>query len=107
MSALTLSASGPLARSIVRFVDNRAALFGLAVLVPMLLAILTYPLWLPYKPNDIDLLAMNAGPSATHWFEVSEADYAGFRSLSASMALAMALPVAIAEKRRSLMRSSK
>jgi peptide/nickel transport system permease protein len=68
MSALTISASGPLARSIVRFVDNRAALFGLAVLVPMLLAILTYPLWLPYKPNDIDLMAMNAGPSATHWF---------------------------------------
>ena len=43
--------------------------------------------------------------SATHWFEVSEADYAGFRSLSASMALAMALPVAIAERRRSLKRS--
>lgn len=42
--------------------------------------------------------------SATHWFEVSEADYGGFRSLSASMALAMALPVAIAEKRRSLQR---
>lgn len=37
---------------------------------------------------------------ATHWFEVAEADYGGFRSLSASMALAMALPVAIAEKRR-------
>lgn len=68
MSALTLSASGPLARSIIRFVDNRAALFGLAVLVPMLLVILTYPLWVPFKPNDIDLLAMNAGPSATHWF---------------------------------------
>ena len=44
---------------------------------------------------------------ATHWFEVSEADYAGFRSLSASMALAMALPVAIAEKRRSLERAGK
>lgn len=43
--------------------------------------------------------------SATHWFEVSEADFAGFRSLSASMALAMALPVAIAERRRSLKRS--
>ncbi len=43
--------------------------------------------------------------SATHWFEVSEADYAGFRSLSASIALAMALPVAIAERRRSLRRS--
>lgn len=37
---------------------------------------------------------------ATCWFEVAEADFAGFRSLSASMALAMALPVAIAERRR-------
>jgi len=34
------------------------------------------------------------------WFEVVEADHAGFRSLSASMALAMALTVSIAEKRR-------
>ena len=45
--------------------------------------------------------------TATHWIEVSEADYAGFRSLSASMALAMALPVAIAERRRSLKRTTK
>lgn len=37
---------------------------------------------------------------ATHWFEVAEADFAGFRSLSASMALAMAIPVGIAERRR-------
>ncbi|MDX3927371.1 MAG: MurR/RpiR family transcriptional regulator [Shinella sp.] len=44
---------------------------------------------------------------ATHWFEVSEADYGGFRSLSASMALAMALPVAIAEKRRSFGRAGR
>jgi DNA-binding MurR/RpiR family transcriptional regulator len=34
------------------------------------------------------------------WFEIVEADHAGFRSLSASMAFAMALTVAIAEKRR-------
>ncbi|GLQ56318.1 MurR/RpiR family transcriptional regulator [Devosia nitrariae] len=34
------------------------------------------------------------------WFEVAEADHAGFRSLSASMAFAMALTVSIAEKRR-------
>jgi DNA-binding MurR/RpiR family transcriptional regulator len=34
------------------------------------------------------------------WFEVVEADHAGFRSLSASMAFAMALTVSIAEKRR-------
>jgi DNA-binding MurR/RpiR family transcriptional regulator len=38
--------------------------------------------------------------SATHWLEVAESDFAGFRSLSASMALAMALPVAVAEHRR-------
>ena len=68
MSALAQPSSGPLARALTRFVENRAALCGLAVLAPMLLAILTYPLWLPYKPNDIDLLAMNAGPSAQHWF---------------------------------------
>ncbi|MBB3460015.1 MurR/RpiR family transcriptional regulator [Rhizobium sp. BK377] len=42
---------------------------------------------------------------ATHWFEVAEADFAGFRSLSASMALTMALPVAIAERRRKLQHS--
>jgi DNA-binding MurR/RpiR family transcriptional regulator len=34
------------------------------------------------------------------WFEVAEADHAGFRSLSASMAFAMALTVGVAEKRR-------
>ena len=39
---------------------------------------------------------------ATHWFEIAEADFGGFRSLSASMALTMALPVAIAERRRKL-----
>jgi len=36
------------------------------------------------------------------WFEVVEADHAGFRSLSASMAFAMALTVGIAEHRRRL-----
>lgn len=37
---------------------------------------------------------------STLWFELVEADHAGFRSLSASMAFAMALAVAIAEERR-------
>ena len=37
---------------------------------------------------------------ATHWLEVAEHDFAGFRSLSAGMVLAMALPVAVAERRR-------
>ena len=37
---------------------------------------------------------------AVAWFEVVEADFAGFRSLSATMALAMALTVAVAERRQ-------
>lgn len=68
MSVLTISSSGPMARAAGRFVQNRAAMFGLVLLTPLLLAVLTYPLWLPYKPNDIDLLAMNSAPSWQHWF---------------------------------------
>ncbi|WP_315925706.1 MurR/RpiR family transcriptional regulator [Mesorhizobium sp. SP-1A] len=37
--------------------------------------------------------------SAKVWFEVAEADCAGFRSISATMALAMTLVVAVAERR--------
>lgn len=37
---------------------------------------------------------------ASIWFEVAEADFAGFRSLSATMALAMALTVSVGERRR-------
>ncbi|OLP62222.1 RpiR family transcriptional regulator [Xaviernesmea oryzae] len=40
--------------------------------------------------------------SSRLWFEIVEADHSGFRSLSASMAFAMALTVAVAEKRRRL-----
>ena len=36
------------------------------------------------------------------WFELMEADHAGFRSLSASLTLAMALTVSLAERRRQL-----
>ncbi|MEX3009850.1 MurR/RpiR family transcriptional regulator [Hoeflea sp. TYP-13] len=39
---------------------------------------------------------------STEWLEIAEADYAGFRSLSASMALCMTLPVAIADARQRL-----
>lgn len=38
--------------------------------------------------------------NAKCWFEVAEADFEGFRSLSATMALAMAIPVGVAEMRR-------
>lgn len=38
--------------------------------------------------------------SSREWFELAEADHAGFRLLSASMAFAMALTVAVAEERQ-------
>lgn len=60
-------AKGPLHRALDRFITNRAALVGLGILVPILLAVCTYDLWWPYAPNDIDLLALNRGPSASHW----------------------------------------
>jgi len=69
MVALALSRSnGPLARALARFVTNNAALGGLAILAPLLLAVLSYDLWWPFAPNDIDLRALNRGPSAVHWF---------------------------------------
>jgi peptide/nickel transport system permease protein len=59
--------NGPLARAFRRFASNRAALAGIAILVPMLVLIVCYPLILSHKPNEIDLLALNKGPSAAHW----------------------------------------
>ena len=59
---------GPMARALHRFAHNKAALFGVCIILPMLAMILSYPLWWTFKPNDIDLLAMNSGPTATHWF---------------------------------------
>jgi peptide/nickel transport system permease protein len=69
MFARTISHSpGPLARAFERFLLNRAAIAGICVAIPMLLVILSYPLWWTFQPNDIDLLAMNSGPTARHWF---------------------------------------
>lgn len=56
--------------------------------------------------NQVPIIAITDSafsPLATYstlWFEIVEADYAGFRSLSASVALTITLPVAIAQNRR-------
>jgi peptide/nickel transport system permease protein len=69
MAAIAISRNnGPLTRALARFVTNGAALGGLVILVPLLLAVLSYDLWWPFAPNDIDLRALNRGPSAVHWF---------------------------------------
>lgn len=68
MTSLTKTRSaGPIRRAMSRFLDNGAAVTGAGILIPILLFTLTYDLWWPYKPNDIDLLAMNQGPSSAHW----------------------------------------
>lgn len=59
---------GPIARSLDRFLLNRAAFAGLCMITLVIMAILSYPLWWSFKPNDIDLLAMNAQPGPRHWF---------------------------------------
>lgn len=67
-AAISASRRGPIARALGRFVTNRMALLGLTVFIVILMAILSYPLWWAYTPNQIDLRALNKGPSASHWF---------------------------------------
>lgn len=62
------ASKGPWARAWARFRNNNAAMAGLAILVPILLAVLTYPLWWGFAPNDINLRALNQPPNATNWF---------------------------------------
>jgi DNA-binding MurR/RpiR family transcriptional regulator len=39
-------------------------------------------------------------PLAKHWFEIQEANFEGFRSMAATLSLAMALTVAVAEQQK-------
>jgi len=72
MTAITQTASasqarGPLRRALARFFTNRAAIVGLVIFVPILVAVLTHQWWWPLGPNTIDLTALNKGPTAKHW----------------------------------------
>jgi peptide/nickel transport system permease protein len=58
---------GPLLRALGRFFTNRAAIVGLFIFVPIVVAVVTYQWWWPYGPNTIDLTSLNKGPSAKHW----------------------------------------
>lgn len=63
----TVRPNGPWRRAWQRFQGNRAALAGLAILVPLLILVLAGPYLWPIAPNAIDLRALNKPPSATHW----------------------------------------
>lgn len=57
----------PTRRALGRFARNRAALVGLVLLALLLGLVASYPWWVGYGPNSVDLLARNAGPSGKHW----------------------------------------
>lgn len=58
----------PLNRASSRFTSNGAARVGVLILLPLLVALLSYDFWWPFAPNDIDLRSLNMSPSSTHWF---------------------------------------
>lgn len=58
---------GPIRRAVERFISNVPAVVGLVVMLIVIVLSLTYQWWWLYSPNDIDLRAMNQGPSITHW----------------------------------------
>jgi peptide/nickel transport system permease protein len=51
-----------------RFLQNRLAVFSLALLALMFIAAYAVPPILPYSHNDIDFYALQAAPSPEHWF---------------------------------------
>jgi peptide/nickel transport system permease protein len=56
----------PTRRALQRFIRNRAALAGLVGIVVLLVLVTSYPLWLGFGPNSVDLLARNAAPGGRH-----------------------------------------
>jgi DNA-binding MurR/RpiR family transcriptional regulator len=94
---------GGLAAEAAGFADKRDAVFAISF-APY--ASETVALTEGVATRGVPLVVVTDGPfsplarRASVWFEVVEADVEGFRSLSASFALAMTLTVAVAESRR-------
>lgn len=65
-SSARVRSQGPFLRAVRRYGANRAAVAGLAILLAMLVLILAGPAFMPFGPNDIDLLAVNHAPAVPH-----------------------------------------
>ena len=76
-AASTASAQGPALprrkrRGVVRFMRNRAALFG-AVLVALVIVMAVFAPWLTqYDPVQVSFMTVRQAPSAAHWFGTDE-----------------------------------
>lgn len=57
----------PLVQALRRFAANKEGMAGLVLLLIVLVPVLARPLFVGIDPNDIDLMALNAPPSALHW----------------------------------------
>ena len=96
-AALPLRRSGLWLDAWRRFARDRLALAGGVVLLVLALASAGAPLLTRYAPNEVDLRALDAAPSAAHWFgtddlgrdEFSRALYAGRVSLSIGVGCAL------------------
>ena len=51
-----------------RMLKNRVSMVGLIMLAIIVLLVCLAPVIAPYDPNAMDFSALNAGPSAAHWF---------------------------------------
>lgn len=51
-----------------RFMRNKPAVAGIVIFVLMVVYSIVVPLTSPYTIEDMDFLALSAGPSAEHWF---------------------------------------
>ena len=105
MGAKTMLAGSPSAvdREVVAFAGPRDAALAISF-TPY--AALTLDLTRQIVAQKTPLVAITDSPfsplalATNTWFEIAESDFEGFRTLAATMTLAAALSVAIAEKRR-------
>lgn len=51
-----------------RMIKNRVSLVGFIIMAIIILLVCLAPLIAPYDPNAMDFAALNATPSAKHWF---------------------------------------
>lgn len=51
-----------------RMIKNRVSLVGFIIMAIIILLVCLAPVIAPYDPNAMDFAALNAGPSAAHWF---------------------------------------